>query len=35
LQLKRGEKALNDYLGGPEMMYYYKAYWPLMPLRRG
>ena len=33
LQLKRGEKALNDYLGGPEMMY--KAYWPLMPLRRG
>ena len=33
LQLKRGEKALNDYLGGAEMMY--KAYWPLMPLRRG
>ena len=34
LQLKHaGEKALNDYLGGPEMMY--KAYWPLMPLRRG
>ena len=33
MQLKRGEKALNDYLGGPEMMY--KAYWPLMPLRRG
>ena len=33
LQLKRGEKALNDYLGGAERMY--KAYWPLMPLRRG
>ena len=33
MQLKRGEKALNDYLGGAEMMY--KAYWPLMPLRRG
>ena len=33
LQLKRSEKALNDYLGGAEMMY--KAYWPLMPLRRG
>ena len=33
LQLKRGEKALNDYLGGAEMMC--KAYWPLMPLRRG
>ena len=33
LQLKRGEKALNDHLGRPEMMY--KAYWPLMPLRRG
>ena len=33
LQLKRDEKALNDYLGGAEMMY--KAYWPLMPLRKG
>ena len=33
LQLKRGEKALNDYVGGAEMVY--KAYWPLMPLRRG
>ena len=33
LKLKRGDKAMDDYLGGPEMMY--KAYWPLMPLRRG
>ena len=33
LLLKRGEKALDDYPGGPEMMY--KAYWPLMPLKRG
>ena len=30
---RAGEKALDDYLGGPEMMY--KTYWPLMPLKRG